>query len=476
MAPNRRWLARAAAIAAALVGMSVSVQARGAPNAAPGSPATPLTPIQHVVLIYQENHSFDETLGVYCRTRPTPCDGFRRPVTLQDGTVVRLTKSPDIVPFVDHGVDSQIAAIHGGAMDGWASVNGCEAPSYSCLTYYTQGQIPNLTSLADRFVVSDRTFSMARSPSWGGHLYAAAATLDGFTGDNPQPVDGVTAGPGWGCDSNKVTPWVGPTGSVTQQPSCVPNADGSGAFQPTPVPHVATIFDSLDAHGNTWKIYGAPPPETVAGRKEGYGWSICPSFAGCLDTAQVNKLVPSADILADAANGDLPNYSVLTPSWSSLQANGRAESSQHNLKSMLAGDNWIGTVVSAIQNGPDWASTAIFITYDDCGCFYDHVRPPRNADGTRQGPRIPMVIVSPYAKAGSTDSANATFASILAFAEHTFGLPALAANDAAAYDYTNSFDYTQRPLPGAPLAYHPLPPSTVSYLQAHQDDPDDDPT
>ena len=264
---------------------------------------------------------------------------------------------------------------------------------------------------------------------------------------------------------------------MSQQPSCVPKPDGSGAFEATPVPHVSTIFDSLDARGDSWKIYGAPPPSTVAGGyAEGYGWSICPSFAGCLDGPQVKHLVPTADVLADAANGKLPNYSVLTPSWSSLFANGHAESSQHNKKSMLAGDNWIGTVVSAIQNGPDWASTAIFITYDDCGCFYDHVRPPRNPDGTRQGPRVPMVIVSPYAKAGSTDSTNATFASILAYTEHTFGLPALAANDAAAYDYANSFDYTQTPLSGAPLAYHPLPPSTLAYLQAHRDDPDDDPT
>jgi phospholipase C len=87
-----------------------------------------------------------------------------------------------------------------------------------------------------------------------------------------------------------------------------------------------------------------------------------------------------------------------------------------------------------------------------------------------------MVIVSPYARAGSTDSTNATFASILAFTEHTFGLAPLAANDAAAYDYANSFDYTQAPLPGVPLTSHPLPPSSVSYLRDHQNEPDDDVT
>jgi phospholipase C len=463
--------------AAAVVPMAVSVQAQGRPSSeAAAAPASTLvaSPIQHVVLIYQENHSFDETLGVYCRTRATRCDGFRGPVKLKDHVVVPMSQSADIVPGVDHSVAGQASAIDGGAMDGWANIRGCAAPSYRCLTYYAPTQVPNLTTLADRFVVSDRTFSMAQSPSWGGHLYAAAANLDGFTGDNPKAISGVTAGPGWGCDSNKIATWVAPDGTASQQPSCVPKPDGSGAFRPTPVPHVSTIFGSLHAAGRSWKIYGAPPPATVGGQDVGYGWSICPSFASCLYSSQVNRLVPSANVLTDAAHGTLPSYSVLTPSWSSAATNAGADSSQHNDYSMLAGDNWIGKVVSAIQNGPDWASTAIFITYDDCGCFYDHVAPPVNPDGTQQGPRVPMVIVSPYAKAGSTDSANATFASILAFTEHTFGLPPLAANDAAAYDYANSFDYTQAPLSGATLAQHPLPPSTVSYLQNHQDEPDDD--
>ena len=109
---------------------------------------------------------------------------------------------------------------------------------------------------------------------------------------------------------------------------------------------------------------------------------------------------------------------------------------------MALGDNWIGSVVSAIENGPDWNSTAIFITYDDCGCFYDHVAPPVNGWGIRE----PMVIVSPYAKPGYTDTTHTTFSGILAYTEHIFGLSPLGENDAQAYDFHNAFNYSQAPL------------------------------
>ncbi len=431
------------------------------------------SPIRHVVLIYQENHSFDETLGAYCATRATPCDGYVGSVHLKSGAVVPMTHSPDVVPGVDHSVATQASAVDGGAMDGWAEVGQCRSPAYNCLTYYTRSDIPALAALADRFVVSDRTFSFANSPSWGGHLYAAAATLDGFTGDNPQPAAGVTTGPGWGCDSLRVSDWVAPDGTKTRVPSCVPQSDGSGPFRPSPVAHVSTIFDAMDTAGLPWKIYGGlkPPPGDPGATN--WGWSICPTFADCLYTQQRNNLVASSSILQDAANGALPAYSVLTPSDTSKKVIGTA-TGQHNGNSMIAGDDWIAHVVSAIEDGPDWDSTAIFITYDDCGCFYDHVAPPTNPDGTQQGIRVPMVIVSPYAKAGYTDSNNGSLASVLAFTERNLGLPALSVNDAAAYDYSDSFRYDQPPRAGAQLHQVTVPKASIAYAKAHPDD--DDPT
>ncbi len=120
---------------------------------------------------------------------------------------------------------------------------------------------------------------------------------------------------------------------------------------------------------------------------------------------------------------------------------------QHNGTSMLKGDNWISDVVSNIENGPDWNSTAIFITYDDCGCFYDHVTPPPG-----RGVRVPMVIVSPYAKAAFTDHTSTGLSGMLSYIEHRFDLAPLTSDDASAYDFADSFDYSQAPRPGVAAA------------------------
>jgi len=442
--------------------------------------AAPLSPIKHVVVIYQENHSFDEVLGDWCLASGRCDNGFdvTQPVTLKGGLQVAMQDSPDVVPEVSHTVASQATASDGGLMDGWAGVVGCGATSsligsipYGCLTYYTPAQIPNLTNLASDFAISDRTFSMADSPSWGGHLYAVTPSMDQFTGDNPkppkQPPAGWTAGPGWGCDSNLVAPWIDPsTGASSRQPSCVPDPalglPNGGAFEPTLAQYVPTIMDRLDQSDLPWRLYTATTTDP------GYIWAVCPSFAECLNTDQSRNMVPAEQVLSDAAAGSLPAYSLV------LAGTGiYGDVVQHNSMSMAVGDNWIGQVVSTIENGPDWDSTAIFITYDDCGCFYDHVTPGANPDGTQQGVRVPMVIVSPYARAGYTDSTPATFASILAFVERNFGLASLGINDAGAYAFANAFDYSQSPLAGIPMARQAIPPAEQRYLAAHPGDPDD---
>jgi phospholipase C len=461
-----------AAVALGLFGLAIAAPAGAQPLRAQTSP------IHHVVLLYLENHSFDSVLGYWCNKHPGRCPLGGRPsgggmpssVTLSNGAVVTPGVTPDVVPDVDHSVKGQQLAIDGGKMDGWWKISGCTPSThYACISGYRPSQIPNAARLATKFAISDETFSMADSPSWGGHLYAVAASLDGFTGDNPVPAAGVTAHAGWGCNSDKVTQWVPKGGAAQVIPSCIPDysigQQNGGAFEPTPASHMPTIMDRLHANGLSWRIYGQnTQPSGSGGVAKGYGWDICPSFAECLDTKQITNNLPVPMFIKNANAGKLASFSVVTPGGTATA------DSEHNGFSMTAGDDWVGQIASAIMNGPEWKSTALFITWDDCGCFYDQVPPGSNPDGTPRGPRSPLIIVSPFARRGFTDTKTTTFAGILAFVERTFGLSPLGTNDANAYPFTNAFNFAQAPLAPVPMLTRPVPPGEhINMKEASQD-------
>jgi phospholipase C len=422
----------------------------GGPSASGLKPAA--SPIQHVVVLFQENHSFDNLFGYFCVHQPVRhCDGVVKGKLPNDSTVP-LTRAGDIVPNIGHKPSDQVAAFNHGSMNGFANVEGCGPPGRKCYTYYAGWQIPSLASLAANFVLSDHTFEQTVASSWVAHMELVATRPDGFTGWNPVPAKDHPSGPGWGCDSFKIAAWRAPGATAdTHQPSCVPKPDGSGPYRPSPVKYVPTIMGRLDAAQRSWKIY-APGPEHAA-LDPGYAWSICPYFASCLFTDQRSHMVDPGRVITDARAGHLPEFSIVIPVGTD---------SQHNTRSLIEGDNWIAKVVNAIGRGPDWKTTTVFITYDDCGCFYDHLKPPGSL-----GIRVPMVIVSPYARPHFTESRPATFASILAYAEHLFGLEPLSSIDKNAYDYSGSFDYSQSPRPYRRLKLHPIPQSSIDYLKKH---------
>ena len=458
MTVTRRTYAVATACIAAVIALAAATTGTASTSAgaatATAAAAAP-NPITHVVVILEENHSFDNVLGTFCTevasgqiVRPgkdSHCDGTNTGIT-STGTTIPLASAADYVPFADHSVVGQQRDIDAGKMDGFSLDPNCAAALANCYSQYdplagpcaTGSCIPNYAALATRYTVSDRTFEAQASPSWAGHLVWATANQDGFYGTNPitSPAGGpqpVALTSGWGCDSGRVTPW-GPTKTLV--PSCVPTATGDlgpnwTGYTGAKAPYVPTIFDKLDAKNLSWKIYGgagAPGSTTAPYSAAGWQWAICPTFSECLYSAQKNNVVPASQVAADAAAGQLPSYSVVTPT---------AAESQHNNNSMSTGDNFVGQTVAALQAGPEWSSTAVFVTYDDCGCFTDHVNPQQyNASW---GIRVPMVIVSPYVKLGYTDAHPTTFAGTLAYVEHLFGLAALSSMDATAYDYRGSF-------------------------------------
>jgi phospholipase C len=279
---------------------------------------------------------------------------------------------------------------------------------------------------------------------------------DGFIGNNPEPAPGEPEGPGWGCDSNREGRWQpSALDDWIKVPSCIPQQDGTGPFRDSSVPWSSTIMHRMDEGGLSWGLY--VPTESMTG----YTRAICPSLADCIYGGQAHNVYPPFQFQDDIAAGLMPALSILSPS---------GPNSQHNDWSMAQGDNWIGDIVSSVVDSQYWDSTAIFITYDDCGCFYDHVPPPADL-----GIRVPMVIVSPFAKAGYTDTKTASYAGMLAYVEHTFGLAPMSSEDADAYDFNKSFNYSQPPLPGISMRTTKVPQWELDYIEAHPPD-DDDPT
>jgi phospholipase C len=471
----RHRLALTAAIVLG-VGTIAAMSASGlspspSPQPAGASDVTFPTPIKHVVIFMQENHSFNNILGAFCAQHPR-CSGTTTG-TLSTGQTIPLSAAPDVVPNVDHSIKGQTTAIDGGKMDGFDKVSGCSGPQYACYSVYEptlsgggpNPSVQNVISLAKTFAISDMTFEPGPVPSWGEHLALVTANnFDGFSGDNPSGN-----GPGWGCDSGDTAPWSA-TGMAPfmMEPSCVPAPKGSPevkkepvAVQKSPAHWVPTILDSLKKAGETFKIYGADKSDG------NYIWDTCPTFADCLYTNEAKSMVPTASVITNANNGTLPNFSLLMP------ATGPSGStSQHNGTSMATGDNWIGKVVSAIENGPQWQSTAIFLSWDDCGCFYDAVAPPSGL-----GIRVPMILISPWVIKGHTDHNVATWASLLAFTEHVLGVPPLNATDKNAYNYLGSFNFSQTPSQvaahKAALSQHVVPRSSTAWIAAHPPDLDD---
>ncbi len=441
-----------AALVAGVAGLDAGRPGRGLDPADAATSSQSRTPIQHVVVIFQENHSFDNVLGGICVSDRLACAGTTTGV-LHTGARIPLRIASDVVPQVAHMTGSQTTAINGGKMNGFDRVAGCGAPSYQCYTQYRAGQIANLRRLAESYVMSDRTFSEDPVPSWGGHLQLIAGQLDGFLGDNPLSSVSGTPGLGWGCDSNLDTPWRDPANASApwvMVPSCIPRADGFGPYRTSPVQYVPTILDRLSGAGLAWKLYADTAPAS-----SGYRWSVCPSFASCMfDQANNNapdpRWVDRSAFAADAAAGTLPAYSVVLPSYGT---------SQHNGASMRQGDNYIASLVNDVMSGPadQWKSTVIFITYDDCGCFYDHVAPPA---GSGLGIRVPMVIVSPQAKAAYVDHGLASYDSMLAFVEQNWNLAPPTPRDANAYDYCRSFVFSTLPCTG------PAPPRARTRTRA----------
>ena len=391
---------------------STGASAKG--TATPAGP-TDITAIQHIVFIIKENRSFDNYFGTY-----PGANGATTAVTSY-GAVVPLLETPDYAyPFdPEHGWNSGNEAIDGGKMDRFdmladANING---QGYLGLTQASQAQIPNYFTYAQNFVLADNAFSSIQSDSFTNHLYTVAAQDNGALFISG-PTNGTQAG-SFGCDAP-----VGTAGLTADDVGNISKVFPCYDFQ--------TLADSLQSAGLSWKYYA--PPQGA----RGYSFSTLDAINHIRNgPLWATNVLKDSQFVTDAANG-LPAVTWLVT--------GGAASEHPKNGAMCAGENWTVQQINAIMNGPDWNSTAIFLTWDDFGGVYDHVPPPV-VDNWGLGPRVPFLIISPYAKQGYISHTQYEFSSVLKFIEERFGLAPLTNRDTIANDTTDSFDFTQAPRP-----------------------------
>ena len=364
------------------------------------SPINKASPIQHVVIIIKENRSFDHMFGKF-----PGVNGVTRGSC--DGTVVPLYSAPDAVAHdIGHERASSLLAIDNGKMDGFCHVSsGSDNSSYQ---QFNSSTIPGYWALAQQSVLADNFFTSLSGASYPNHQYTIAAQSGGIY-SNPTLANGL-----WGCDA--------PQGAFVDGLDPITGKH----FSAFPCFDYPTLGDSLTKAGLTWKSYAPSMGE------QGYQWSAYDAIRHIRNGQAWQNVVPTSQFISDAGGQacSLPSVAWVVPDFAH---------SEHPTAPMSAGQAWTLQQVNAVTQGPCAASTAVFITWDDFGGFYDHVPPP-TLDPLGLGIRAPLLIVSRFAAPGIYHK-QASFESILAFVETNWGLQSLTARDAQADNLMSAFNF-----------------------------------
>ena len=462
--------------------------------------------IEHVIVLFQENRSFDHYFGTYRHPSGATVTGLLD----RDGNVHRrfrgLQKNPAGIPYSylpmpenilgfdgrlfenqpfhlgpymppwenlpwdpEHHFFRMFAQVDNGAMDQFVALalkrhHGPfsragerdlqlldeSRPSGAVLGHYTREDIPDYHHLADEYVLFDHFFQAMSGGSTCNALYLVAAhsalwrqAPANLRGSFSPPLFDLPYDP-HGVLINDLPPLNGPT-----------EADPHALkFSPPPAEQTyPNIGDRLNAAGISWAWYNegwnAVKPwalKSAFGRDSGSAvvdtnrlyvphhnpFQFYPSW---FDNVRAGHIRDSEDFLADAHRGTLPSVSF-------VKATGVHD--EHPADSAPRwGEAWVMSLLRAVADGPAWDKTAVLITYDEGGGFWDHVAPPR-PDAYGCGTRIPALLVSPWARRGYVDHRIADTTSVLAFIETRFGLKPLQTRDARAYNLLDGLDFTQR--------------------------------
>ncbi len=342
------------------------------------------TPIQHVIVIMKENHTFDNYFGQY-----PGVDGATT-VTI-DGTAQPPPAASDRPADMNHSFDSAHKAFDNGKMDQFTAAGYAQ---------YNQNDLSVYWTYAQQFTLFDHYFTSVMGPSTPNHLFTIAATSNGAI-ENASGIK--TTDPACASPDAKIKTLTA-SGQTVMAPACF---------------DIPTLPNLLAQKNVTWKGYSY------------FAMGILKRIYD--DPAMKANLVSETQFIKDVKAGTLPAVSWVT-----------GGQDEHPPASVCAGENWTIQQVNAVMNSPYWKSSLIIITWDDWGGWYDHVPPPQ-VDNLGLGFRVPTLVISPYAKQGFVDHQQTEHSSVAKTIETIFGVPSLTSRDANANDLLSALDFSQAP-------------------------------
>jgi phospholipase C len=404
------------------------------------------SPIQHVVVIFQENRSPDNLF------HGLPGADIATSGINSKGKKILLTPIPlDNNYDLDHTHRSFVTMYDDGKMDGADKLGiTCSPHAKNCpppnpqFKYVRPSDVAPYFQLAEQYVFGDHMFQTNQGPSFPAHQFiiagtsAPTATSDLFAAEEPGGVKNIDFDTGCTAPKKEFVFLIDPNGDESQK-----------AY---PCFEHPTLTDLLDDAKLSWRYYTPSAnmiwtaPNAISHIRFGPDWKDV-----ILDPKQIFK---------DITGNHLPVVSWVIPTW--------GESDHPGSGNKGLGPAWVASIVNAIGKSSYWSTTAIFIAWDDWGGWYDHVA-PTIYDSYEYGFRVPLIVVSPYAKTEYVSHATHDFGSILKFIETTFGLPSLGYADSRADDLYDCFQFD-----AAPQAFHAIQtPHDANYFVHHTEPPGD---
>jgi phospholipase C len=406
--------AAAAALACALLSSGCGSSGAQSGSLPPLPSATKGKYFTHIVILVQENRTFDNLFATF-----PGADGTTVGKT-HNGTLALRKADLESPLSPNNGYLFWLQDYDNGKMNGFDLVPVGHTPGTYVYQYVDPTQIAPYWTLAKEYVLADHVFQTQGSGSFTAHqdLIAGGTAIDAT-----QSVIDFPSLPPWGCDS--------PGGTVTSL------ITRNNAYEynrgPFPCFTYPTLRDRLDAKGIPWRYYVPELGKSFGGDL----WNAFDAIKAVRRSAQwgSNVVWPETGIFDDVAHATLPAVSWVIPDF---------QNSDHPGDSSDTGPSWVAQVVNAIGESPAWNTTAIIVVWDDWGGWYDHVPPPGPRSFGGLGFRVPMIVIAPYAKRGYVTHTVYELGSIVKFVEDNWNLPRLGTSDVRAADFVNDvFDFSQ---------------------------------